>query len=350
MRQGGIVRGRMLIVLVCSAVVATMATAGCEDQGGDGAAKTYRIRIAHQLTENTHLHQGLERFAELLRTKSDGRFEPKLYAGGTLGDSRALLENVRMGTVDVVSVANSLLSAYEPKTMLADYPFLFDTHAQAEQLLDGPIGHKMVGELPAKVGFRVLGYWVSGFRSIFSDKRFVRTPEDLKQLKIRVMESPIYQDTFIMLGAVATPISFGELYGALEQGVVDAAENDADAFYSQNFYEICKKFSLTKHSYTAIPLIISEAYYQKLPADLRQVLTEAADEAKTYERKVARAMNKQALDELEKAGVEIVEVDRGPFKAALSDFDAKYGPIIGEELMAEARAALTAGATTQAVP
>lgn len=325
---------RSLVVRLISVIVLA-AHAGCSNEGGDPATQTYQVKIAHQLTENTHLHKGLIKLEELLEEKSAGRLEVDVYSGGTLGGSRDLIEGLRIGTIQIASTAISVLSGYDSKMMLSDMPFLFETHQEAEELLDGEIGHRMSGDLPDKAQLRVLAYWVSGFRSIFSKEGLVTVPADLEGLRIRVMETPIHQDAFTALGAVATPIDFGELYSSLEQGVVDAAENDADAFYKANFYEVCKYYSLTNHAYTAVPLVISERFYEKLPEDLRKIVEEAAIEAGAYERKIARQMNDDAMAKLKEEGVEIESVDPKPFRQKLKSegFYERYRDKIGPEIV-----------------
>jgi tripartite ATP-independent transporter DctP family solute receptor len=305
----------------------------CSKDSGDKSNKVYKIKIAHGLTKNTHCHKGLEYFKELLETHSQGRIKATLYSGGELGDSRSLVEGMQMGTVQIVVTAVAPLSAFESKLMLCDLPFIFESHQHAETVLDGPVGKKISEDLPRKAKIRLLSYWVSGFRNVFNDIKPIRKIEDLEGMKIRVMETPVHISSFKELGAIPTPMSFGELYMALAQGVVDAAENDADAFWSQRFYEVCKYYSLTKHSYTALALIISEKFYQKLPSDLRQILEQSAKEARDYERKIARQMNQDAIEKLKQHGIKINDLDRKPFRDAVSDVYDKYENQIGKEIL-----------------
>jgi tripartite ATP-independent transporter DctP family solute receptor len=295
--------------------------------------KVIEFKVAHSLTKNTHTHKGLEYFCKLVRERSDGVLQPKLYSGGELGDSRSLLEGLRLGTVQMVSTAVAPLSAFDSKLMLCDLPFIFKDHEQAEKVLDGTIGQQIAADLPAKAKIRVLAYWVSGFRSVFNSKKPIRTIDDLKEMKIRVMETPVHIDTFKALGAIPTPMSFGELYTSLAQGVVDGAENDADAFWSQGFYETCKYYSLTKHSYTAIPLVISEKYYQSLNPDMQQIIQQAAYDARDYERNIARRMNDAAIEKLRAEGIHINSVDTKPFKNAMKPVYRKYEKVIGAKIL-----------------
>lgn len=295
--------------------------------------KVIKFKVAHILTKDTHCHKGLEYFCQLLREQSHGVLQPTLYSSGELGDSRALLEGLQLGTVQIVSTGIAPLSTFDSKLMLCDLPFLFESHQHAEQILDGDIGHQIAADLPQKTGMRILSYWVSGFRSVFNNKGPIKSIDDLKGLKIRVAETPVHIDAFNALGAIPTPMAFGELYMSLAQGVVDAADNDADAFWSQRFYEVCKYYSLTKHSYTAIPLTISEKFYQSLSPELQDVIQQAAYDARDYERQVARQMNEEALKNLKKAGVRINLVDTTAFKQSMVSIYRKYEEDIGVDIL-----------------
>ena len=304
--------------------------------GGDtetGKQKVIKFKIAHILTKSTHCHKGLEYFCQLLRERSHGMLQPTLYSSGELGDSRALLEGLQLGMVQIVSAGIAPLSAFDSRLMLCDLPFLFENHQHAQRVLDGDIGRRIAADLPGKAGMRVLAYWVSGFRSVFNTKGPIKSIDDLKGLKIRVAETPVHIDAFNALEAIPTPMAFGELYMSLAQGVVDAADNDADAFWSQRFYEVCKYYSLTKHSYTAIPLTISEKFYQSVPAELRDVIQQAAYDARDYERQMARQMNEEALKNLEKVGVKINSVDTTAFREAMASIYRKYEKDIGVDIL-----------------
>ncbi len=306
----------------------------CKDKEPEtNGKKVVKFKIAHGVNKNSHLHTGCEYFARLLRERSNGVLQPTVYTSGELGQSRSLLEGLQLGTVQIILTAAAPLSAFDSKLMLCDMPFLFDSHEQVRRFLDGEFGRQIVADLPKKARMRVLAQWESGFRSVFSTKGPIHTLEDIKELKIRVMETPVHIDAFKALGAIPAPMSFGELYTSLAQRVVDAAENDADALWTQGFWEVCKYFSLTNHAYTAIPLVISEQFYQKLTPQQQAIVQQAANDARDYERNVARQRNEKALKELEKAGVKINTVDPTEFRKAMASIYKKYEKIIGADLM-----------------
>ena len=322
-----------IIRSIVLAAIAVSLVSCSDDNSASNGEKVFKFKVAHTLTKNTHCHKGLEYFCQLLKDRSEGRLQPTLYSSGELGDSRSLLEGLQLGTIQIASTAVAPLSTFDSRFMVCDMPFLFVGHEHAEAVLDGPIGREIAEKLPNKAKMRVLAYWVSGFRSVFNTKGPIEKIDDLKELKIRVMETPVHIDAFNALGAIPTPMSFGELYTSLAQGVVDAAENDADAFWSQRFYEVCKYYSLTRHAYTAIALTVSEDFFRKLPQDLQEIVRQAAIESRDYERKVAKQMNDEALEKLAQAGVAINELDTAAFREAMLPVYAKYEKQIDSDIL-----------------
>jgi len=329
---------RLRLLAVALASLALLAACGGGGPGASSSGGPIRMKIAHTLNDNTHCQKGLVRFEELLEQKAPGKFNVEIYSGGQLGDSADLLERLKSNSVQACLTAAAPLSNFEPRLQLVDLPFLFPDAKSAEHLLDGPIGKEMVKDLPEKAGIRVLAYWVSGFRSIFSTKQIYKTPADLSGTNIRVMETPVHIAVFNALGANARPMAFSELFTALQQGNVDAAENDADALYKQKFYEVCKYYTLTNHVYTAIPFSISEKFWESLSPDLQAKVQESANQARDYERKVAAQMNADALTKLREAGVTIEKVDRAPFAKIARSVYPQFEDEIGKDLLQRAMA------------
>ncbi len=331
------------IALACGSA---LLLAACGGQGGEQAggaapaapAGAIRMKVAHTLPPETHCHKGLIKFKELLEAKAPGRFEIQLFHSGQLGDSADLLGRLKTNSVQVCLTAAAPLSNFDKKLMLADLPYLFPDAKTAERVLDGDIGQRMAQDLPAKAGIRVLAYWVSGFRSVFSAKKLYQSPADFQGTNIRVMETPAHIAFFNALGANARPMPFSEVFTALQQGNVDAAENAPNDFYTSGFQAVCKNFSLTQHVYTAIPLSISEKFYQSLPDDLKQAVAEAATEARDYERKIAEEMNNEAITQLKAKGVTVEAVDPAPFRAIAEKTYPQFENEIGKDLLAAAMA------------
>lgn len=327
-------RYRMILVacIVIAAISVLCISCDSKSSGTDGK-KVIKLRVAHTANSNSHIHKGLEYFCRLLEERSDGVLQPSLYGNSVLGGARVLLEGLQLNTIQIAAPAAAPLSAFDSKLMLCDMPFLFDDHEHAERVLDGQVGQQIAADLPKNCRIRVLAYWVSGFRSVFSKKGPIESIEDIKEIKIRVMESPVFIDVFLALGAIPTPMAFGELYTSLAQGVVDAAENDAESFLTMRFYEVCKYFSLTEHAYCAMPLVISEKFFQSLSKELQAVVQQAACDARDYERQLAKQANEQALKKLEAEGVRINTLDTTAFKKAVAVVYKKYEQQIGPDIL-----------------
>jgi len=223
-----------------------------------------------------------------------------------------------------------IISNFEPIIGVFDLPFIFTTREQTYAILDGPIGEKVAKKVE-NVNLVILAYWENGFRHITNNVRPIHTPDDLKGLKIRVPESPVSIDTFKALGALPTPISFGELFSALQLGVVDGQENPLAHLIESRFYEVQKHCSLTSHLYTAEPLLISKLVWDKLTSEQQKALKEAAIEAGAYERNLSAERDKQYLQEAKNKGVQFVEdPDIPAFKKAVQPVYDKYGPKFGD--------------------
>ena len=287
-----------------------------------GSAVT--LRLSHD-GPITHYYQtaGLK-FADLVSQKTSGQVTVEVYPANSLAASRESVEGAQMGTIDMVLASTMVLSGFEKKIDVLNLPFLFTSREQAYKVLDGPIGDEMSKMLEAKK-LVVLAWWENGFRNITNNKRPINTPADMKGLKIRVPESSIFIDTFTALGALPTPISFGELYSALQLGTVDAQENPLALIVTSKFNEVQKYCSLTEHIYSADPIIISKMVWDKLTADQQKAVKEAAVEVKDYERDLSKKSDDEYLKELMDSGVEVVQhPDLAAFQEAVKPIYGKY--------------------------
>ncbi len=207
------------------------------------------------------------------------------------------------------------LAPFVPEAELFNLPFLFRDTDHFYRVLDGPVGQRVAQAVEDELDAIVLGWWFSGVRNTWNAKRPVRTPEDLKGLKIRVMSTPVLVETFNAMGAQATPMSFGELYSGLEQGVVDGAETDHVDLLYERFYEVTRYVSYTEHMYLAAGLVFSRKRFNKLPPDVQRAVLLAGEASVAAEREAMETMTGNALAELEERGLEFIEVDRSLFKA-----------------------------------
>lgn len=288
------------------AILALAALSSCGE-----VSKTKSLKLAHGL-ENTHpVHKGMEFMAERLAEKSGGRMRIDLYPSGQLGTERQCLELLQIGSLAMTKVSAAVMENFAPNIQVLSLPYIFRDKEHGFKALDGEVGKKLLlqGE---KYWLRGLTYFDAGQRSFYS-KKPIRNPDDLKGMKIRVQESVTAMNLMRALGGAATPISWGELYTALQQGVVDGAENNPPSFYLSHHYEVCKYYSLNEHTSVPDILIIGTVAWNRLDAQEQQWLQEAAYEATIHQRKLWAEAEKHALEEVQKAGVEIIYPDKAPF-------------------------------------
>lgn len=281
---------------------------GCEP-----AIDTQTIRLGHGLDVTHPVHKAMERMADLVEQKSDGKLRIKVYPSQQLGSERELLELLQIGSLGMTKISAAVLENFAPKISVFSLPYLFRDNEHRYKVLDGEIGRELLLQ-PEQYWLRGLTYYDAGYRSFYTKGAPVRTPEDLKGLKIRVQESAMAIALVNNLGGSPTPISWGELYSALQQGIVDGAENNPPSFYTSRHYEVCKYFSLDEH--TAIPdvLMIGTKTWDKLTSQQQQWIQEAADSSAIYQRKLWKEAEAEAFKEVEAAGVEVIRPDKGPFR------------------------------------
>jgi tripartite ATP-independent transporter DctP family solute receptor len=288
------------------------------------------IKLAHGLDAQHSVHKGMVYLGQRLAEKSGGTMRVDVYSSGQLGSERECLELVQIGGLAMTKVSASVLEGFAPEFKVFGLPYLFRDDAHKEAVLAGPIGREILAA-PVSKFMRGLCYYDSGSRSFYTKTRAVRTPDDLKGLKIRVQESPMAFALIRAFGASATPISFGELYTALQQGVVDGAENNPPSFHLARHYEVCKFYSLDEHTSVPDVVVVSTHFWNSLTAQQQKWLQESADESAVYQHKLWDASTIESLAAVEKAGVEIIRPDKAAFAARVADLheQARQDPIVG---------------------
>ena len=250
---------------------------------------------------------GAERFAELVNAKSAGKLVVRLYPGGTLGSDMQIVSSMQGGTIDLSVMVPGSLTGVSKEFGMFDMPFLFQNAGEADAVLDGPFGAKLLAILPSKnlVG---LSYWDHGFRNFTTSTKPINTIEDFRGLKVRVQQIPIYVDMMRALDANPVALSFPELYGALESRAVDGQENPLTSIVGSRLHEAQKFLSITRHTYNPLLVIASKRTWDKLSEDEHRILLEAANEAKPYQRKVSRDAEAKALETIKAAGLKVNEL------------------------------------------
>ncbi len=302
-----------------------------------GCGKVQKVKVlklAHVLDATHPVHKSMVFMAQKVAEKSGGTMRVDIYTSGQLGAERELIELLQIGSLAMTKVSASPMESFVPEMKIFSIPYIFRDDDHLWKVLNGEIGKRILlaGE---PYYLRGLCYYDAGARSFYTKDMQVKTPKDLKGLKIRVMKSKTAVEMVNALGGSATPITWGELYTALQQGVVDGAENNPPSFYLSKHYEVCKYYSLDEH--TAIPdiLIMSTHVWNELTAQQQKWLQEAVDESVIHERKLWKEASDNALSEVQKAGVTVLRPDKVSFREAVKPLHDTYKNLPIYELMKE---------------
>jgi TRAP-type transport system periplasmic protein len=299
--------------------------------------KEHVFKVGIGLSEDHPQAMGVKHFAEQLAAKSGGKMVAKLYASGTLGNDVSMTSALRGGNLEMtVPDASTLMSLVKPFGSL-NLPLTFNNEQEADAVLDGPFGQKLLAKLPEK-GLVGLGFWENGFRHVTNSRRPINKADDLVGLKLRVIQSPLFLDTFNALGTNATPMPFTELYSAMEQAAVDGQENPPATILASKFYEVQKHMVLSRHMYSAWVLLMSKKTWDGLSPQEQKIVQEAAREATLFERKAIRAFSEKALDELKKVGMQVTVLppaEQAKMRTKLQPVLAKYSKEFGEDVTNE---------------
>jgi tripartite ATP-independent transporter DctP family solute receptor len=288
------------------------------------------LKLAHALDPSHSVHKAMVYMAERLDEYSGGTMRIDIYPSGQLGGERESVELLQIGSLAMTKVSTAPLEAFVPTMKIFSIPYLFRDREHYFRVLDSAIGKSLL-ESTEVARVRGLGYYDSGSRSFYTKDKPILSPADLKGMKIRVMKSQTAVKMVTALGGSPTPISWGELYTALQQGVVDGAENNPPSFYLSGHYETTKYLSLDEH--TAVPdiLLISSRVWQSLTEQQQQWLQAAVDDSVAYQRKLWQESTEESLAAVKAAGIEIFHPDKAPFMAAVAGMKASYdGTEIGD--------------------
>ena len=285
------------------------------------------LYLGHTLPQTHPVHKGMLEFQKALEKKSSGSLKVKIFPDGQLGSERELLELLQIGSVAATKVSAATLSNFVPEYNVMGIPYLFRNKEHQFSVLEGSIG-KSILEKGSKFWLRGLCYYDAGSRSFYTSKKAIRTPQDLKGLKIRVQNNQMAINMVNTMGGDATPLAYGELYTAIQQGVVDGAENNPPSFVSSNHYEISKYYTLDEHSSVPDVLLIGTKYWDKLSVEQRVWVQEAADESAQAQKKFWRESVEESMKVAKDWGVEIIIPEKSLFaeksKSVVEKFVEKY--------------------------
>ena len=286
------------------------------------AADKVQMRLGHGLPEDHAVHKAVVRFAELVKERSNGEVEIKIFANGVLGGEREMLEQVQNGVLEITKASASPLETFSTDYKVFNLPFVFRDRDHYFKVLTSPVGESILASSKKK-GFIGLAYYDSGARSFYA-KKAINTPDDLKGMKIRVQQSPTTIKMIQALGATPTPMAWGEVYSALQTGVVDGAENNVTALTNGRHGEICKFFSETEHQMVPDVLVISSMRWDSLSKAQQDIIKKAAVDSYEYQKSLWGAFEKVEREKAMAMGVKFIT----PNKPA---FVAKVKPMMDEE-------------------
>lgn len=306
-----------------------VAAIGLLATGGASAQTTFKMNIS--VPKDSHYGAAVDTFAAEVEKRTNGRYKIQNFYASALGNEREAIEAVQLGTLDLAMSSTGPVPNFLPELAILDIPFLFRDYAHARAVLDGPIGQEMLEKFEP-IGIKALAWGENGFRHMTNSKVPVRTPEDLKGLKMRTMENPIHMQAYKGFGIIPTPMAISEVFTALQQGTVDGQENPISVIQSWKFEQVQKYLTLTGHVYSPAFLMMNKGLWDGLSDEDKQHFLEAA--------KVAVKANRDRIDHDEKNGVahlrshgmEVIEdVDRSAFQKALEPVFAELSKKFGEE-------------------
>lgn len=326
---------RVLCLITCVVMLMMLLTAcGSQPEREQVESKNEEVKViklAHVVNEQDTFHITAEKFKEIVEQKTDGKIKIEIYPNAVLGDERTLIEGMQIGTVDMGVITNGPIANFLPEIAVFDMPFLFSTPEEAYKVLDDEVGQEILSKLES-VNLKGLAFAERGFRNLTNSVRPVNTPDDIKGLKIRVMENPVYIDTFKALGANTVPMAWTEALTALQQGTIDGQENPINVIVAFKLYETQKYMSITRHTYSPATVLMNKELFDSLSKENQTILTEAAKEAVVYARQRNAKQISQQIEYLKEQGMEITDPDLTLFRKAVQPVYDKYEDKFGETL------------------
>jgi len=305
------------------------------------AAAEYKATLKLASTQNMdHPYMvGAQKFADLIKERTNGRITVKLYPSNQLGKGeREMTEGIQQGAIDLLVTSTGPLGGFSPSINILDFPFLFRDFKHVDLVLDGKIGQKLLDDFE-KANIKALAFWENGFRHLTNSKGPVKKVEDGKGLKIRTMENKVHLAAWKTAGLNPTPMAWGEVFTALQQKVIDGQENPIAVFYSSKLWDAGQKyFSLTAHVYSPSPFLMSKKTFDAMPKEDQQLFVKTGMEVAKFQRKLNRDAEEAKLKDMAKSGVIVTrDVDRESFKKAMgpvySEFSAQFSKAEIETIM-----------------
>ena len=320
-----------ILVAACAASIPLAAAA----QQSAADIKERSIKVSHVLPKDHSLQLAVEKFAEILDQKTGGKFKMRGYPNGQLGAELQSISASQGGVLEMALVSTAAAASVVKEFGVYDLPFLFNNSREADLVLDGPLGRKLLDKLPEKnlVG---LCYFENGFRHLTNNRRAVAKAEDFKGLKIRTIQNPVYIDVFNTLGANATPMPFPEVFTALESKAIDGQETPYGNIHGNKFYEVQKYLTTTGHIYNSVVMLVSKKFWDQLSAAEHKLLQESCTATSDFQRRHLRELDPKLRVELQGKGMVITDLsatERGRLRELLKPVYEKYTRTLGEDVV-----------------
>jgi TRAP-type transport system periplasmic protein len=325
MSFGGLMKLRLLTAAIFAAAASSIALAQAS------------MKISISVAQNSHQGVAIDTFAKEVETRTKGRIKVQPFYSGSLGGERESIEAVQLGTQELTFSSTGPVPNFVPDARILDVPFLFRDKAHARMVLDGPIGQEMLVKFEPK-GFKALAWGENGIRHMTNSKRAVNAPEDLKGLKMRTMENPVHIAAYKGFGIVTTPMAFPEVFTALQQGTVDGQENPLSVIMAAKFEQVQKHLSLTGHVYSPAIFLMNKAAFEALSAEDKTSFLEAAKVAAKANRARVDEDDAKGVSELKAKGMQVIEVDKAKFVAALAPVNVEFEKQFGKANLDRIRA------------
>ncbi len=320
----------LFVGLVTGALLSAAVFVGVIRKDKSGGASGLVLKLAHALDQAHPVHAAMELLAKRVHELSDGSVTVQVFPNGQLGSEPETIEQLQRGAVAIVKTSAAAMEGFVPDMAVFGLPYLFRDEDHYWNVLNGPIGRQLLAAGEA-AGMHGLCYYDSGSRSFYTVGKPILHPSDVKELKIRVLPSKMARDLIATLGGGPTPIPWGELYTALQQSMVDGAENNPPSFLTSRHYEVARHFSLDEHTRIPDLVIFSQPIWDNLSPQVREWLNQAAAESVEFQRKLWTEATAEALATVEKAGVTIYRPDKQPFVDATAPMLRQFdGTRIGE--------------------
>jgi tripartite ATP-independent transporter DctP family solute receptor len=319
----------VLVGLLFATVGFTLYVRAVNLSGQSGGGKIV-LKLGHGLDQSHPVHAAMLYMAERLSEKSGGTVELEIFPNAQLGSETSAIEQVQRGAMSMTKTSAAPMESFVKEMSVFSMPYLFRDSDHSWDVLLGQVGKDMLLSLEEK-GMRGLCYYDAGSRSFYTTDKPVLSPDDLKEMKIRVQKSQTAMDMVEALGGSPTPIPFGELYTALQQGMVDGAENNPPSFYTTRHFEVCKHYSLDEHAMVPDILLISKIVWDKLPEHVQKWVQEAADESSIFQRELWGKKTAEDLEAAKKEGVTVYYPDKKTFAEKVQPmYDRFAGTAIGD--------------------